>query len=43
VLGVVTDRAALESALAGWPEAMDAEGSMQWVKDRVASVATPPA
>ena len=43
VLGVVTDRAALESALAGWQDAMDAEGSLQWVKDRVASVATPPA
>jgi hypothetical protein len=43
ILGVVTDRAALESALAGWQDQQQVEGGLQWAKDRIASVAAPPA
>jgi hypothetical protein len=43
VIGVVADRAALDAALAGWNDAMDGTGSLDWARERVATVAAPPA
>ncbi len=43
LLGVVTDHDALVAALEGWEEANGSEGSLAWVKERIASVVAPPA
>jgi hypothetical protein len=38
ILGVVTDRAAVDQLLAGWEGAMDKKpNSLQWVRDRLAA------
>ena len=36
VLGVVPDRAGVDSLLAGWEQEMPKPNSVQWVKDRLA-------
>lgn len=37
VLGVIEGRGAVDSALDGWEAAMDAAGSLAWVRERVPS------
>lgn len=38
VLGVVTDGAALRTALQGWDDAMTGDGSLAWARERTAGV-----
>jgi hypothetical protein len=47
VLGTLADRAAATAVMSGWEAAMPAEGSLNWVRDRIAhadtELADPPA
>lgn len=38
IIGVVTDRGALESALEGWKDAMGGPDSLEWVRDRISAI-----